>query len=511
MEGKRLLYIEVHQLKKQGFRISQIAKRTRLSRTTVYKYLELDFEEAIEEFDTTSRKRKLDKYQDWIVNWLKEYPTLSGAQVFDWLQEKFPEIDIGESTVRRYVNDMRDIYNIEKKETARDYDSVEELPFGQQLQVDWGQTIQKTVEGKDVKLYFIAFVLANSRHKYKWWLNRPFTTEDTIRFHEQAFEFYGGMPEEIVYDQDNLIAVSENAGDLLLTTSFQQYVRQRKFRIYLCRKADPESKGKVENVVKYVKNNFAKNRVFSNLEDWNEKGLKWLERTGNYKVHNTTKKRPFEVFLLEKQHLRKVSNPLSSESNYTESITRNVRKDNTIHYLSNRYSVPPGTYNKMALIKLQVSNGILKVCDPSTGEVIQEHKVSLEKGKLIKDRGHSRERSRTLDTLKQEVLDLLQHEKAADFILRIDKDYGRYRRDQYVILKKTAQLHPSWIHMALEKCMEENLISANSFRDVVNFLVRTVIEEPLSPEVIEKPLAEIAVETRDMDAYLQLMGGKKGE
>ena len=44
MEEKRLLYIEVHQLKKQGFRISQIAKRTRLSRTTVYKYLDLDFE-----------------------------------------------------------------------------------------------------------------------------------------------------------------------------------------------------------------------------------------------------------------------------------------------------------------------------------------------------------------------------------------------------------------------------------------------------------------------------------
>ena len=145
MEEKRLLYIEVHQLKKQGFRISQIAKRTRLSRTTVYKYLDLDFEEAIEELDVTSRKRKLDKYQDWIVNWLKEYPTLSGAQIFDWLQEKFPEIDIGESTVRRYANDMRDIYNIEKKEKARDYDSVEELPFGQQLQVDWGQTIQKTV------------------------------------------------------------------------------------------------------------------------------------------------------------------------------------------------------------------------------------------------------------------------------------------------------------------------------------------------------------------------------
>ena len=119
------------------------------------------------------------------------------------------------------------------------------------------------------------------------------------------------MPEEIVYDQDNLIAVSENAGDLLLTKDFQQYVRERNLRFIFVGKPILNLKGKMENVVKYVKNNFANNRVFSILEDWNEKGLKWLERTGNYKVHNTTKKRPFEVFLLEKQHLRKVSGPLS--------------------------------------------------------------------------------------------------------------------------------------------------------------------------------------------------------
>lgn len=511
MEEKRLIYIEVHQLKKQGLKITQISRRTKLSRTTIYKYLALDFEQAIEEFDLTSRKRKLDKYRDWVVNWLKEYPSLSGAQIHDWLQERFPDIDVGESTVRRYVNDMRDIYNISKVERVRDYDSVEELPFGQQLQVDWGQTLQKTLDGKEVRLYFIAFVLGNSRYKYKWWLNRPFTTEDTIRAHEQAFAFYEGIPEEIVYDQDNLIAVSENAGDLLLTASFQQYVRQRKFRIYLCRKSDPESKGKIENVVKYVKNNFAKNRVYSNLEDWNTKGLKWLERTGNFKVHNTTKKRPFEVFLLEKQHLRKVSDQLSFESNYTESITRNVRKDNTVHYMSNRYSVPPGTYNRMELVHLHIVADCLKVCDPATGEIIQEHTLSDEKGKLIKDRGHARERSKSLDSLRQEVLSLLGSDQAELFLQKIDLEYGRYRRDQYVILKKTIEKNPVLAQSTLEKCIEEKLFSANSFRDIVSFFIRTGVAESSAPVVSAKPLIEIAVETRDMDAYLQLMGGKKGE
>lgn len=81
-------------------------------------------------------------------------------------------------------------------------------------------------------------------------------------------------------------------------------------------------------------------------------------------------------------------------------ITRNVRKDNTVHYMSNRYSVPPGTYNRMELVHLHIVAGCLKVCDPATGEIIQEHTVSDEKGKLIKDRGHARERSRSLDSLR---------------------------------------------------------------------------------------------------------------
>ena len=96
--------------------------------------------------------------------------------------------------------------------------------------------------------------------------------------------------------------------------------------------------------MQYVKKNFAKNRVYPNLEAWNEKCVAWLHRTGNYNTHNTTKMRPVEVHTLEKQHLKPVSSLLSFESNLVSSITRTVHKDNIIKYKSNRYSVPVGTY-----------------------------------------------------------------------------------------------------------------------------------------------------------------------
>lgn len=139
------------------------------------------------------------------------------------MKEKHPGINIGGSTIRLFVKDLREIYHIPKEIHARNHKAVDELPMGYQVQVDWGEITLKNVENKDVKLYFITFVLSHSRYKYVEWLGRPFTTKDTIRCHENAFAYFGGMPEELVYDQDHLITVSENTGDIILTGEFQAY------------------------------------------------------------------------------------------------------------------------------------------------------------------------------------------------------------------------------------------------------------------------------------------------
>ena len=127
---------------------------------------------------------------------------------------------------------MREIYQVEKKIMVRQYEAILEKTMGKQLQVDWGETKQKTTEKKEIKLYLVAFVLAHSWYKYMEWQNRPFTTSDAIRCHENAFQFYGGRTEEIVCDQDRLITISKNSGQLLLTSEFQNYVNERKLKVH---------------------------------------------------------------------------------------------------------------------------------------------------------------------------------------------------------------------------------------------------------------------------------------
>ncbi len=84
--------------------------------------------------------------------------------------------------------------------TKKQHEAVQELPMGYQAQVDFGQIWLNNSDGKRVKLYVFAMVLSHSRIKYAYWQDRPFTTKDFIDAHIKAFEYFGGMTHEIVYD-----------------------------------------------------------------------------------------------------------------------------------------------------------------------------------------------------------------------------------------------------------------------------------------------------------------------
>lgn len=133
----------------------------------------------------------------------------------------------------------------------------------------------------------------------------------------------------------------ENLGTPILTKDFTTFVATEHFTPLFCRKEDPETKGKVENVVKYVKYNFLKDRTFVNIATLQEEGLSWLERTGNGLVHNTTKQVPSEVFDEERKHLMPYHGTPREPESHQRQI--HVRKDNTVYHSQNYYSVPTDT------------------------------------------------------------------------------------------------------------------------------------------------------------------------
>lgn len=518
------MYMEIQQLLKQGFSKVKVAEKLSISRPTVYRYLKRNPETMNEWIKgTKTRKKKLDDYKDIILSWLREHPDMSAAQVYDWLIERYQKLQIAESTVRPYVRGLRQHYNIPKVKSPRSYESLPELPMGSQAQVDFGQTEQLNADGTKIKLRFIAFVLAHSRFKYMEWLDRPFTTRDVVRAHENAFHYFGGIPDELVYDQDALLIVSENSGDLILTKEFQAYKEERNLVIWMCRGADPESKGKIENVIKYVKNNFAKHRIYYGLDTWNEAGWKWLSRTGNYKHHNTTKKRPIEVFTLEKQHLRPISQTIdNSHTNgyYTSSISRSVRKDNTIWYLSNRYTVPLGTFNKIDKVYIETTDDrLLIIRETESGPIIAQHEMGKGKGELIQDTNHKRDRTKGIDAyIKTVAICFSEEDKAELYLQEIRKVRRRYIRDQLQLIMKHVKLQEqALLDLALDECMRRQLYSATDFVDMIQYLSRQRLEsitqlEHRSSDIESiqhwnESIAQTRTQTRDIAEYVSVLEG----
>ena len=504
-------YLDIHRLYKEGFSKSAISRKLNISRNRVIDYLNMtpyDFEEFSNSLRT--REKKLDPFRDNLLGWLREHPDLTSAQAYDWLQEKLKVQNVTENTVRNYVNDLREFYHIPKVSVQRTYSTVPELPMGQQVQVDFGQTVVKDTSGNNKRLYLIAFILSHSRFKYVEWLDRPFRTADVIRMHENAFEYFEGMPKEIVYDQDALLAVSENAGDLIMTAEFTKYQQARQFYIYLCRKSDPESKGKIEQVVKFVKNNFSKNRIFDNITDWNSSCHSWLKRTGNYKVHHNTKKRPSEVHALEKQHLKKVSGTYIFENILIPSITRTIHKDNVIRFDGNRYSVPKGTFRKDApnIAYVYTENGYVYIRLKQTGAAIAKHKISSEKGLVISDPTHRERNASKRNLLINEIQEVFHDKDSIQWLIeQLQERYPRHLVDQLKVIQSSIKKYPNYTEQTLEKMIKLKMTSANDFRDIAHSLSVQSQNKICKVAIPNEKYKDIKAPERTEDIHLKVLSG----
>jgi transposase len=513
------MYIEIKRLKSKGFSNSKIAKMLGISRPTVIKYVNMDddeFEKTMEGYKY--RTKKPDIYRKEIHTWLKQYPGMTSAQVYDWLEEKYRKINFNESTMRSYVRMIREEYNIPKEPTMRQYEAVDDPPMGKQMQVDFGEKKVKDLNEKIITLYVMCFVLSNSRYKYCEWQNRPFNTADIIRIHENAFEYYGGFPEEIVYDQDHLILVSENHGELIYTKEFAAYLQKRRFRVHMCRSADPESKGRIEKVVDFVKNNFASYRTFYNIDRWNEDCIKWLARRGNGKLHKITRKIPAEVFIEERKYLQPVTDKVISKS-HSVSITYQVRKDNTVPVKGNRYTVPRGTYKGPYTYVLvnKIGDNHLVISDLESGKELARHEIPPTKGNLQTNNDHRRDKYGKISKIIENVSEkFTSNSKAKYFLDTIHREKPRYIRDQLILIQSVMKKNTTDVlDKALDYCVKNMLFSAVDFRDAAKHFSReynTPEKNILPPVLIELSLDKInaKAQVRDMSEYIKIMSNSKG-
>ena len=291
---KKTMYQKICALKRQGLGKSEIASRLTLNIKTVNKYYNMAENEFREYQKSILIKEKIFNHFDediFEVYENNDFKKLNMSAVYDFLEEKHGELPGTEKSFRNYINFLISADKLDLKSNIRIYSKVPELPFGKQMQADFGEYTLKS----SLKLYIFASLLSASRYKYVVFQDRPFKTMDIILHFLNCFDYFGGIPEELVIDQDKIMVVSENRGDIILTKDFRYFVDEMDIKMCVCRKADPESKGKIENLVGYVKNNFCVTRDFTDTETANISVSEWLKRRANGTISQAPRQIPTRV------------------------------------------------------------------------------------------------------------------------------------------------------------------------------------------------------------------------
>jgi transposase len=232
--------------------------------------------------------------------------------------------------VKRFVSPLREEAEIEA--TVRF-----ETPPGQQGQADWGQC-WTMIAGRRVKVHLFVLTLGYSRRMY------AVATSDEkmpafLRSHEEAFEFLGGVPHEIVYDNLKSVVLGRDfeGSRFEWNPVFWDFSRYYGFHPAPHRPYRPQTKGKVESGVKYVKR-FLRGKEFMSLDDLNAQLLDWITTFADQRIHGTTHRKPSEMFLEERDLLLAVKGRRAYV--IEERSLRYVPKDCLVAFQTNRYSVP---------------------------------------------------------------------------------------------------------------------------------------------------------------------------
>ena len=463
-------WIVIHKIKSlydngNGLTERQIATELGLSRNTVSKYLHLPETEMADQRDDMTRTKKLDTYRAYIIQLLQTFPNLSAVKVMRKLKAKIDTLMVSDRSMRRYIEALKAEISFKQ---PRYYEPVIDMIPGAQCQVDGGELRGVMIGGKETTVYFMVFVLSYSRLMHVTVSAQAIDTQTLIYQHDAAFRYFGGMPQECVYDQTKLVVIHEIFRELELNQRFHQYATTVGFHIRVCEGYDPESKGKVESGVKYVKQNGLYGETFTDWTCLETYMAEWLDTVANKRMHGTTGQQPWVHYdHEEKIKMQSYLTPSCLENKSSAQETRQVDKTSLISWQSNKYSVPMAYQS--AKVGVLAQAGQLLIKDLANGKQIAEHVISLEKGQIIKNTHHYRDMKQRVETLEAALSEQLGDKDSRRLCVLLKASSPKIYKDQLlgakqVIAKHTVQ-HGEINADLLERILTSTRLTASQLRD----------------------------------------------
>ncbi|WP_422389559.1 IS21 family transposase [Candidatus Regiella endosymbiont of Tuberolachnus salignus] len=296
---EELMKIQI--LHKQGLSQRAIAKELGISRNTVKRYLHSKMNEPVykSRAQSSSLLAPFKLFLHSRIAQAKPAP-LSGVVLFRELKELGYTGSL--SLLRQYL------YLYRGKPTPEPIVRFE-TEAGKQMQVDWGQ-----MRGGKSPLHVFIAVLGYSRAMMVIFTDNM--RYDTLEHcHRLTLDYFQSVPREVWYDNMKTVVVERDAygeGKHKLNQAFYPFAKSMGFIPKLCHTYRPQTKGKVERMVRYVRDNFFRplnTKLLAlgltlDTDTANEHVTLWLETVAHQRIHDTTKEKPALRLIDERKALQ---------------------------------------------------------------------------------------------------------------------------------------------------------------------------------------------------------------
>jgi transposase len=485
----------------QGWSIRALVRRFDMGRNTIRRILRKNREQrekghdAIEHRRPVSRNSKLDAFKAMIKELLEKYPDITAVRVYEELTEN--GFDGGRTIVTDY---LRKIRPRPKKEPVVRFET---LP-GHQGQMDWSPyTLNFTRTGRQTVLCFSYILGFSRRHYIDFTTDRRFYT--LIRRHQDAFAHFGGVPATCLYDGEKTVILRWEAGQPVYNPSFVAFITHYHCQPVACLPGRAQTKGKIEEPFQYIEKNLLNGRTFEDLQALRQTAAWWLESRSDVHVHDTTGRKPLDLFLEQEQAAMK---PLPAHAyDSAEVALRVCRVDGFLEHETNLYSVP---YEYIAdILTVKATETEIIVYSPDLRAIAHHERKPMGASQKVEDPDHRKsEKVRYgLEPVKEAFLSLGDSAQAF-----LDGLKGRHRHhcgfQARYILRLKERYHCEDIHAAMlhalkycafeAKAVERILKARHTPRQLESMSTRSARQcATLLPEIKQRPLEEYSELIKD--------------
>ena len=469
---------KIQDLKMQGYAEQEIAEQLAKqggkipSKPTIRKYYRMD----VIPDDPGSHLAKdkafdVEPFRSAIIEVLRNNEnnkTLCISSVYDVLEEKF--IDTGlfrelpgnQQTLRNYVRYLRehDVVSSTPK-NSRVYDYVDNTPPGEQMLIDFGQ--KKIAAG--IVIHFICMLLRFSRYLLVFAQDHKYNAEEACRALYRGFSRLGGRPEVLVIDQDAVFIADETYGEIVKTRVFEDFCAEQDLKLWVCHKADPESKGPIENSVGFVKKNYFSARDLTSLDDVLRSLPGWCSRK-NRRIHQATYCVPEIIFTQYEQKALRAPLPSLYENSPSSFTCTELNGIPYIQYKTNKYSVPRS--HAFGKLYYKAVGSYIYIYD-SEMKLICRHPLSECQGRVIQLPEHKKEPASDWISIAERMRDKWNCYDFQHFINGVKKENPRYLKEQLSAIdefldKEHAERHV--VAAAMKYACEKYRYTFKQFRTV---------------------------------------------